>query len=143
MLVKVFGSAVFGVEATTITVEVNIDKGVGYHLVGLPDNAMKDLNAEAELETLKNAFFDETNETEKKRLRNKINTKIRQLLDHAEQFAGYKIDFDFKLYFSEVWHYKNGFDIVIGNPPYVFTRDVDFSDDFKRVINENFISNPN
>src|SRR5436190_11519691 len=42
MLVKVFGSAVFGVEATTITVEVNIDRGVGYHLVGLPDNAIKE-----------------------------------------------------------------------------------------------------
>ena len=42
MLVKVFGSAVFGVEATTITVEVNIDQGVGYHLVGLPDNAIKE-----------------------------------------------------------------------------------------------------
>jgi magnesium chelatase family protein len=42
MLIKVFGSAVFGVEATTITVEVNIDKGVGYHLVGLPDNAVKE-----------------------------------------------------------------------------------------------------
>lgn len=42
MLVKVFGSAVFGVEATTITIEVNIDKGIGYHLVGLPDNAIKE-----------------------------------------------------------------------------------------------------
>jgi len=42
MLVKVFGSAVFGVDATTITVEVNIDKGIGYHLVGLPDNAIKE-----------------------------------------------------------------------------------------------------
>jgi magnesium chelatase family protein len=42
MLIKVFGGAVFGVEATTITVEVNIDKGVGYHLVGLPDNAIKE-----------------------------------------------------------------------------------------------------
>ena len=42
MLVKVFGSAVFGVEATTITVEVNIEKGVGYHLVGLPDIAIKE-----------------------------------------------------------------------------------------------------
>jgi magnesium chelatase family protein len=42
MLVKVYGSAVFGVQATTITVEVNIDKGVGYHLVGLPDNAIKE-----------------------------------------------------------------------------------------------------
>ncbi|MDX1364905.1 MAG: YifB family Mg chelatase-like AAA ATPase [Arenibacter latericius] len=44
MLTKVYGSAVFGVEATTITVEVNIAKGVGYHLVGLPDNAIKESN---------------------------------------------------------------------------------------------------
>ncbi len=42
MLVKVYGSAVFGIEATTITVEVNIDKGVGYHLVGLPDKAVSE-----------------------------------------------------------------------------------------------------
>ena len=44
MLKKIFGSAVFGVEATTITVEVNVDKGIGYHLVGLPDNAIKESN---------------------------------------------------------------------------------------------------
>ncbi|WP_396634721.1 YifB family Mg chelatase-like AAA ATPase [Maribacter sp. R86514] len=44
MLTKVYGSAVFGVEATTIIVEVNIDKGIGYHLVGLPDNAIKESN---------------------------------------------------------------------------------------------------
>lgn len=44
MLTKVYGSAVFGVEATTIAVEVNVDKGVGYHLVGLPDNAIRESN---------------------------------------------------------------------------------------------------
>lgn len=42
MLVKIYGSAVFGISATTITIEVNIDKGIGYHLVGLPDNAVKE-----------------------------------------------------------------------------------------------------
>ena len=42
MLVKVYGSAVFGVEATTIIVEVNVATGIGYHLVGLPDNAVKE-----------------------------------------------------------------------------------------------------
>lgn len=42
MLTKVYGSAVFGVEATTITVEVNIDKGIAYHLVGLPDGAIRE-----------------------------------------------------------------------------------------------------
>ena len=44
MLIKVYGSAVFGIEATTIVVELNIDKGIGYHLVGLPDNAIKESN---------------------------------------------------------------------------------------------------
>ncbi len=44
MLTKVYGSAVFGVDATTITVEVNVDTGVGYHMVGLPDNAIKESN---------------------------------------------------------------------------------------------------
>ena len=42
MLVKTYGSAIYGVSAQTITVEVNVDQGVGYHLVGLPDNAIKE-----------------------------------------------------------------------------------------------------
>ena len=42
MLVKVYGSTIHGVSAQTITIEVNIDTGVGYHLVGLPDNAIKE-----------------------------------------------------------------------------------------------------
>lgn len=43
MLVKIYGSAIYGVSAQTITIEVNVDTGgVGYHLVGLPDNAIKE-----------------------------------------------------------------------------------------------------
>ena len=43
MLTRIFGSAVHGVNAVTITIEVNVsDKGVGYSLVGLPDNAVKE-----------------------------------------------------------------------------------------------------
>ncbi|MGN6398985.1 MAG: YifB family Mg chelatase-like AAA ATPase [Flavisolibacter sp.] len=43
MLVKTFGSAVYGVEAITITIEVNwMETNVGYMLVGLPDNAIKE-----------------------------------------------------------------------------------------------------
>ena len=56
MLTKVFGSAVFGVEATTITVEVNVDKGVGYHLVGLPDNAIKESNYRIAAALLNNGY---------------------------------------------------------------------------------------
>ena len=44
MLVSVYGASVFGVEANLITIEVNIGKGIGYHLVGLPDNAVKESN---------------------------------------------------------------------------------------------------
>lgn len=42
MLVKTFGSAVYGIQATTITVEVNILAGTKYFIVGLPDNAIKE-----------------------------------------------------------------------------------------------------
>lgn len=42
MLVKTYGSAVYGVEAITITVETNIDTGIKFFLVGLPDNAVKE-----------------------------------------------------------------------------------------------------
>lgn len=42
MLIKTFGSAVTGVDATTITIEVNIDKGIKFFLVGLPDSAVKE-----------------------------------------------------------------------------------------------------
>ncbi|GAB1417486.1 YifB family Mg chelatase-like AAA ATPase [Bacteroidales bacterium] len=42
MLVKTFGSALFGIEAITITIEVNIDKGIQFFLVGLPDSAVKE-----------------------------------------------------------------------------------------------------
>lgn len=91
----------------------------GNSLIGLPESAMRNLEVEKELEDLKQQFYNETNEQEKKQLRTRINTKIRELLDSAEQFAGYKIDFDFKLFFSEVWHEKKGFDVVIGNPPWL------------------------
>jgi magnesium chelatase family protein len=43
MLVKTYGSAVYGVEAITITVEVNVMPGnTHYYIVGLPDNAVKE-----------------------------------------------------------------------------------------------------
>ena len=42
MLVKTFGSAVYGVEAINITIEVNVSEGQGYFLVGLPDGAIKE-----------------------------------------------------------------------------------------------------
>lgn len=42
MLIKTFGSTLIGVNAITITVEVNVDQGVNFYLVGLPDSAVKE-----------------------------------------------------------------------------------------------------
>ncbi len=42
MLVKVFSAAVQGIEATTVTIEVNLSRGIKFFLVGLPDNAVKE-----------------------------------------------------------------------------------------------------
>ena len=42
MLVKTFGSTLFGIDAITITVEVDVGRGAKFYLVGLPDNAVKE-----------------------------------------------------------------------------------------------------
>ena len=42
MLVKTFASAVTGIDAVTITVEVNVSRGIRFFLVGLPDVAVKE-----------------------------------------------------------------------------------------------------
>jgi magnesium chelatase family protein len=42
MLVRTFASAVTGIDAVTVTIEVNISRGVRFFLVGLPDVAVKE-----------------------------------------------------------------------------------------------------
>lgn len=42
MLVKTYGAAVQGIDASVITIEVNIANGINYFLVGLPDSAVKE-----------------------------------------------------------------------------------------------------
>ncbi|MGN2372053.1 Eco57I restriction-modification methylase domain-containing protein [Sphingobacterium spiritivorum] len=91
----------------------------GNSLIGIPENGtILDGNAQKLLEELKEKFYNETDEGEKKKQRDTINQKIQEFLKSSSEWAGYKIDFDFKLFFSEVWREKGGFDVVIGNPPY-------------------------
>lgn len=42
MLVKTFGSAICGINAIIVTVEVNMEIGIQFFMVGLPDNAVKE-----------------------------------------------------------------------------------------------------
>lgn len=56
MLVKTYGCAVYGINAFLITIEVNIDPGVKFFLVGLPDNAVKESQQRIEA-ALKNTGY--------------------------------------------------------------------------------------
>ncbi len=42
MFVKTYGASVFGIDASTITIEVNLAAGINFFLVGLPDSAVKE-----------------------------------------------------------------------------------------------------
>lgn len=57
MLVKTFGSAVYGVEAITITVEVNVMSGQHYVIVGLPDSAVKESLQRVESAIKTNGYY--------------------------------------------------------------------------------------
>ncbi len=65
-----------------------------------------------ELEKLKPIHFNETNNKKKQEYKNQIDQLILKLTNNKEIF-------DFEVYFSEVFHKKGGFDIVIANPPYI------------------------
>ncbi|MBB1124658.1 Eco57I restriction-modification methylase domain-containing protein [Thiospirillum jenense] len=84
---------------------------VGNSLLGVS----KDLFNEAlfrQLEQLKPRYFDESDRDKKAQYRREIEAIIHQLTNG-------KAAFDFELYFSEVFQSKGGFDVVIGNPPYI------------------------
>lgn len=79
-----------------------------------------------DLEKLKPLFFSETNPARKQEYKKQIDDLISQITNgHME--------FDFEVYFSEVFHNKGGFDVVIANPPYLESRHPDFTYEFKKM----------
>ena len=71
-----------------------------------------------QLEALKPLYFNETSARKKKKYKEEIDALVLDITHgHTE--------FDFEVYFSEVFHENQGFDIVIGNPPYVRTENID------------------
>lgn len=73
----------------------------------------------AVIEEIKKRYFDESDRQRKAALKSEIDEQIQKRLDGSVKSLGYRVLFDFQLYFSEVFHRKSGFDIVIGNPPYL------------------------
>jgi len=80
-----------------------------------------------ELERLKPLYFNETNPRKKKEYRQQIEELI-------EKITGGHKEFDFEVYFSEIFHEKGGFDVVIANPPYVDSETMTRIDKISRAI---------
>ncbi|MBI4648548.1 MAG: Eco57I restriction-modification methylase domain-containing protein [Bacteroidia bacterium] len=93
----------------------------GNSLLNFPDTVVKNVQVVSEIEELKRQYFNEISVTTKKELKAQIDTKFKKLVDEAKQYSSMVGDiiFDYKTYFSEVFHEKKGFDVVIANPPYV------------------------
>ncbi len=89
----------------------------GNSLIGFPENWRS--AATQDIERLKQQFAVATDQQAKQGLKKRIDTIIAQRLENSAKVFGYPIDFDFRLWFSEVWQEKAGFDVIIGNPPYV------------------------
>ncbi|MBE0502110.1 MAG: Eco57I restriction-modification methylase domain-containing protein [Desulfuromonadales bacterium] len=107
----------------TIAALPNLDYKIvqGDSLIGFPENWQSP--ATDKIEELKKQFFAETDHSRKADLKKKIDNEIRKRMAGSKSTFGYSVDFDFRLMFSEVWHHKGGFDVVIGNPPYVLLQD--------------------
>ncbi|MCI0660866.1 MAG: Eco57I restriction-modification methylase domain-containing protein [Acidobacteria bacterium] len=103
----------------TIEALPNLDYKIvrGDSLIGFPENW--NCPAFAKIEEMKKQFFMETDHAKKVALKMQIEGAIQEQLDGSKKTFGWQVDFDFRLMFSEVWHQKGGFDVVIGNPPYV------------------------
>jgi type I restriction-modification system DNA methylase subunit len=82
-----------------------------------------------QLEKLKPLYFDESDAAKKQSLRRQIDDLIHELTNGKEIF-------DFEIYFSEVFHGKDGFDVVIQNPPYVQIKGIPASD--RRLYEERY-----
>lgn len=85
----------------------------------------------AELEQRKQEYFEETNPDRKAELRTTIQGLIQTITNQAETF-------DFEVYFSEVFQKQGGFDVVIGNPPYVRQEQIKHLKDLLKPHYESF-----
>ena len=84
-----------------------------------------------DVERLIDRHVDEPDREEKAKLKHEIDSKLNKCLAASENTLGYKVDFDFHVHFSEVFRRGGGFDVTIGNPPYV--RADEQSEDHKRL----------
>jgi len=107
-----------------------------------------------QLKTLHKAFFEATQKRKKDQIKKQIESLEWELIevtlreqgkeDSLSKLEDFKSNnakpfFLWKLNFAEVFQENNGFDVVIANPPWVFTRGAGFDASFKKYIFENYL----
>lgn len=109
---------------------------------------------EADLKKVRHRLFSSKSPSHKRKLRDQ-DKALREKIAVVLQKNGWETDTANKLanwdpynqnvsspFFDPEWMFdiSDGFDIVIGNPPYVFTRDVEFDGSFKKYIEDEYFS---
>ena len=96
---------------------------VGNSLLGFPFKSQR----LSDIEKLKQKFFDETDHAKKAQWKAQIDQLLAASFAASKKTLGYEVNFDFQIFFSEVFQRKGGFDVMIANPPYIdsenMTRD--------------------
>jgi len=107
----------------------------GNSLIGFPFKSQR-LH---EIEKLKGRFFGETDHSRKAELKRDIDRILNECFAASKKSLGYEVNFDFKIVFSEVFHRAQGFDVVIGNPPYIQLSKVEGVPDwYKQYLRNRF-----
>jgi hypothetical protein len=109
---------------------------------------------EADLKKVRHRLFSSKSPSHKRKLREQ-DKALREQIAVVLQKNGWTTDTANKLanwdpynlndsagFFDPEWMFdiSDGFEIVIGNPPYVFTRDVEFDGNFKKYIEDEYFS---
>ncbi|MEW6614199.1 MAG: TaqI-like C-terminal specificity domain-containing protein [Thermodesulfobacteriota bacterium] len=113
----------------------------GNSLLGLPDGVLIDCEVSNKLEENKKLYFNSTNPSEKNKIRGIINNLFLKLIDSMKKVypSIQDITFDFHTHFSEVFHGKGGFDVMIANPPYIQLSKVAGTPDwYKKFLKNRF-----
>lgn len=132
-----------GVDLSNIT-ELKQDK-VGTYQTTMFDDMLDVLRLD--LRKKLDEYYNCTDHKRKAILKQDIINNVKQQLKEQSinvDFGDLDLSGNNQFMLWHTWFYdvfsQGGFDIVIGNPPYVFTRDVEFSDDFKANIESKYFS---
>ena len=107
----------------------------GNSLIGFPFKSRR-LH---DIEALKKRFFEETDHERRAQLKHDIKTALSESLATSRSSLGYEVDFDFQIFFSEVFHSGDGFDVVVANPPYIDSENMaKTSAELRRIVHASY-----